>query len=89
MPSDLFIFEGEEVYVSIRDIASYVGYRSYNGGYRQYTEKTNQCYVQNANEVCTFEQDSTTIYKNAPDEMDYEAFELALPVVSRNNKLYV
>ena len=88
MPSDLFIFEGEEVYVSIRDIASYVGYRSYNGGYRQYTEKTNQCYVQNANEVCTFEQDSTTIYKNAPDEMDYEAFELALPVVNRNNKLY-
>lgn len=86
--SDLFVFEGEEVYVSIKDIAPLLGYRVYNGGYKQYTEKGNQCYVENSNEVCTFENNSTKIYKNEPETMDYEYFDLSLPVKTMNNKLY-
>ncbi len=86
--SDLFVFEGEEVYVSIRDIAPLLGYRVYNGGYKQYTEKSNQCYVENDNEVCTFENNSTKIYKNEPETVDYEYFDLSLPVKTMNNKLY-
>ena len=35
---NLFVFEGDKIYVSIRDIAPIVGYKYYNGGYKQYTE---------------------------------------------------
>lgn len=85
---DLFVFEQNNVYVSIRDIAPLIGYKYYNGGYKQYTEKTNQCYVESINEVCTFEKDSNKIYKNVPDSTDYEYFSLDIPVKRMNNKLY-
>ena len=58
---DLFVFEDDNVYISIKDIAALVGYKYYNGGYKQYTEKTNQCYVESVDEVCTFEKDSDKV----------------------------
>lgn len=85
---DLFVFEGDTMYISIRDIAPLIGYKYYNGGYKQYTEKTNQCYVENEDEVCTFERDSDKIYKNAPESTDYEYFNIDEPVKRINNKLY-
>ncbi|MFR0822929.1 MAG: WG repeat-containing protein [Clostridia bacterium] len=85
---DLFVFEDDNVYISIKDIAALVGYKYYNGGYKQYTEKTNQCYVESIDEVCTFEKDSDKVYKNVPDSTDYEYFTLDMPVKKINNKLY-
>ncbi len=84
----IFIINEDKVYVSIKDISSVIGYKYYNGGYKQYTEDTNKCYVQSDNEVCMFEKDSNKIYKTIPDEIDYEYFSLNEPVKNINGKLY-
>ena len=83
-----FIIEEDKVYVSIKDIASIIGYKYYNGGYKQYSEDANKCYVENDNEVCTFEKDSNKIYKTVPGELDYEYFTLDEPIKRINGKLY-
>ncbi len=86
---DLFVFEGDTVYVSIKDIAPIVGYQYYNGGYKQYTEDNTKCYVESQEEVCTLEMDSTTIYKTPPEQIDYEYYTLENPVKFMNGKLYI
>ena len=86
---DLFVFEGDTVYVSIRDIAPMIGYQYYNGGYKQYTEDDTKCYVESENEVCTLEMDSNTIYKTPPENLDYEYYTLTASVKRINEKLYV
>lgn len=84
----LFIFEGEDVYVPIRDFASYVGYSSYNGDYKQYVEDTTKCYVQSTNEVASFSLNSNKIYKTILDgQNDYEYFTIDKPVKMINGKL--
>lgn len=87
--NDLFVYEGNTVYVSLRDIASMIGYKYYNGGYKEYSEDANKCYLEGENEICTFEKDETTIYKTPVTEIDYEYFELETPVKRINNKLYI
>lgn len=87
--TDMFVYDQDKVYVSIKDIAPIIGYNFYNGGYKQYSEDTTKCYLESENEVCTFEKDSTTIYKTPPEQVDYEYFEIEEPVKKINNKLYV
>ena len=87
--SDLFVYEQDKVYVSIKDIAPIIGYNFYNGGYKQYSEDTTKCYLESTNEVCTFEKDSTTIYKTPPEQIDYEYFTIEEPVKRINDKLYI
>ncbi len=86
---DLFIFEGDNMYISIKDFATLLDYRAYNGGYRQFSEDTNKCYIENANEVASFELGSRRIYKTPPEsQTDYEYFTLQEPVKLIGNKLY-
>lgn len=87
--SDIFVYEGEDVYVSLRDIAELIDYKYYNGGYKQYTEDSNKCYLESKNEVVTFERDSNKIYKTPTSEIDYTYFTLDKPVKRINNKLYI
>ena len=89
MTEDLFIFEDDTIYVSIKDIAPIVGYKYYNGGYKQYSEDVTKCYLESKNEVCTFEKDSNIIYKTPADEIDYEYYTISTPVKYINEKLYV
>ena len=55
--NDLFLYEGDTVYVSLRDIAPIIGYKHYNGGYKEYTEDNDKCYLEGQNEICIFEKD--------------------------------
>lgn len=89
MSNDLFVYEDDLVYVSLKDIADIIGYKYYNGGYKQYTEDTSKCYLECANEVVTFERDSDKIYKTPTDEVDYTYFTLDEPVKRINGKLYI
>lgn len=66
--SDVFIIDGENVYVSIKEFAKYVNYTAYNGEYKQYSEDNTSCYLQNDNEVVTYTLDSSTIYKTILSE---------------------
>lgn len=60
---NLFLYEGENVYISIKEVAPLLGYRVYNGGYGQYTEDTTKCYINNSKEIVSFESNSSKIYK--------------------------
>jgi len=85
--SDLFLYEGNTVYISLRDIAPIIGYKHYNGGYKEYSEDENKCYLEGKNEICIFEKDETIIYKTPTSEIDYEYFEMETPIKRKNNKL--
>ena len=47
----MLVFEGDTVYISIRDIASYVGYQSYSGDYSERSEAKYKCYIKSENEI--------------------------------------
>ena len=61
--SNLFLFQDNKIYISIRDIAPLLGYNVFNGGYGEYTEDRTKCYVNNSREVVSFETNSSKIYK--------------------------
>ncbi len=85
----LVITEDGKVYVPIRSFASYVGYESGNGGYKQYSEDNTKCYVQSANEVATFSLGSKKIYKILLDgSNDTEYYEIDEPILTMNGQLY-
>lgn len=88
---DLFVFEEDKIYVSIKDMATLVGYRAYNGAYGsqdQYSEDITKCYVESSNEIASFELASNIIYKTQANGNDYEYFDIDEPVKQINNKLY-
>lgn len=86
---NVFIFEGDQIYIPIRVFASYVGYESYSGDYKQYEEDTTKCYVQSQNEVASFSLGSNKIYKTLLDNNNnnYEYFEINEPVKIIQNQL--
>lgn len=87
---DMLVFEGDTIYVPIRDIASYLGYQSYNGDYTEKSEERNKCYVEGENEVATFSLNSNKIYKiETTSGATYQYFYAKKPVKSINGKLYI
>lgn len=86
---DLFLYEGDKVYVSIRDIAPLIDYKYFQGGYKEYTEDELKCYLQSNNEICTFEEGTNTIYKTPVNKIDYQYFTTDDEVKIVNEKLYI
>lgn len=88
-----FLFTPEnEVYVSISDIAPFVGYEAHNGEYKINSEDTTKMYVedQEGKETTSFFLNSKTISKVPPDSNeDYVNIQLEAPVVETGGKLYV
>lgn len=96
LTSDDFIFDGDTIYVSIKDVAPYLGNYTYKkGGYKEYSEDTTKCYVESNNEVASYTSESSTIYKTILSEgsdnavtSTYEYYTIDEPVKIVNNKLY-
>lgn len=88
---DMLVFEGETIYVPIRDIASYLGYSSYNGDYATKSEERNKCYIQSEYEIANFVLNSNKIYKleTQKSNSEYEYFYSKKPAKSINGKLYI
>lgn len=92
--SDLFIFEGEDIYISIKDISQRLGYSANNGEYKNpYSEDTTKCYLDNNYETVSYILNSNSIYKVLTgntniSNIDYEYFTIDKPVTLINNKLY-
>lgn len=87
---NMLVFEGDTIYVPIRDIAEYLGYKSYNGDYAEKSEEKNKCYVEGENEVATFSLNSNKIYKiETSSGATYQYYYCKKPVKSINGKLYV
>ncbi len=87
----LVIEDDGTVYFPIKDVASYFGYESYNGEYNNKSEKINQCYVQNKNEIANFELNSNKIYKLdlTANNGNYEYYYASKPVKGMNGILYM
>ena len=88
--SSMFVFEGEKIYVNIKEFATLMGYETHNSEYKdRYSEDTTKCYISDSNENSSYVLNSNTIYKKATVNEDYEYFELEEPVKYINNELYV
>ena len=93
--SSMFIIENGTLYISIKDFAELLGYRTFNGDYKtKYSEDVTNCYISTVDEVASFSLNSATMYKQVQQQemnaepYDYEYFDLDQPVQLRNGKLY-
>lgn len=79
------------VYIPIRNIASYLGYESYNGEYANKSEDKNKCFIQNENEIVNFTLNSNKIYKLNLDDSsgNYSYLYLDEPVKSIKGNLCI
>lgn len=88
--SDMFIVEGDKLYINIKDFATLMGYEAYNGDYKtRYSEDTTKCYISSTNEIASYSLNSSTMYKKVTNNEDYEYFDLDEPVRLVDGKLYV
>lgn len=78
------------IYFPIKEISSYLGYKSYNGEYSDKSEDKNKCYVQCNDEVANFTLNSKKIYKltTTQNNSNYEYYYTDKPVKAINGKLY-
>lgn len=78
------------IYFPIKDIASYLGYESYNGEYTDKSEDASKCYIQNEEEIANFVLNSNKIYKLkiSDSTANYEYYYASKPVKAINGKLY-
>lgn len=81
--------ENGTIYLPIKQVASYFGYKSYNGEYSQKSEDTNKCYVESEGEIANFVLASNKIYKLniAEESKDYEYQYMNDPVKSNGGVL--
>ena len=78
------------VYFPIKEIASYLGYESFNGEYTDKSEDASKCYVQCDDEVANFTLNSNKIYKLTTSDKsgNYNYVYESKPVKAINGKLY-
>lgn len=87
---NIFEIRNDKVYVSIRDIAPSIGYKVYNGGYKQYTEDLTKCYVTNSKELVNFASGDKSIRKYPQiGESESQSFELDEEIFTKGNNLYI
>lgn len=86
----LQIEEDGTVYIPIKEIAGFLGYESYNGEYKEKSEETSKCYIQNENEVANFSLGSNKIYKLdlTKTNENYEYEYTKKPVKAKEGILY-
>ena len=89
----LLVFEEDgTIYVPIKDVASYLGYDSFNGEYSDKSESQSKCYVQSKEEteIANFSLGSNVIYKLylTKNNGDYEYAYIKEPVKAINGVLY-
>ena len=78
------------IYFPIKEIASYLGYQSFNGEYADKSEEQSKCYIQNEEEVVNFALNTNKIYKLILDDSDgnYDYYYADKPIKAINGKLY-
>lgn len=86
----IILWKDGNMYFPIKDVASYLGYNSYNGEYSQRSEEQSKCYVQSESEVANFSLNSKTIYKLdlTATENDYETVEVEEAIFAEQGVLY-
>lgn len=88
---NLLVFDGDEIYIPIKEVSSILGYNGYDGEYNGTEEKSSKCYIENEYEVANFSLGSNKIYKLdiSDDSNDnYEYVYSKKPVKAINGVLY-
>lgn len=78
---------GAELYIPIKQIASYLNYEGFTGDYKNKSEDKTKCHVKNEYETSMFTLNSDTIIKTR-GEADYEYLKLDKPVLEKDGELY-
>ena len=89
---DMMVIEDDgTVYFPVKEVASYLGYQSYNGEYTDKSEDASKCYIQNDDEIANFVLNSNKIYKLVLENSDgnYDYYYAKKPVKAMNGKLYI
>lgn len=87
---NVFEIRDGKVYVSIRDIAPNIGYRVYNGGYKQYSEDLTKCYVTNSKELVNFVSGEKSIRKYPQiGESESQKFDIDEEIFTKGSNLYI
>ena len=80
----------EKTYISLPKISKIIGYNYTRGGYLEYSEDVNKCYLESKNQVVNFEAEKNIIFKTAKNsKTDYQYFELENNIVAINGELYI
>jgi len=88
---DLFINDNNGTqYISIKDLASLLGYQYYGGDYISLGVDNKKCYIKNENLISGFEMNSKKMYKHEEGtNLDYQYYDLKNQAVMYNDKLYI
>ena len=90
MDTSIFLIENDKVYVSVKGIASFVGYEAHSGEYKIEAEDTNKVFVENKQETASMFLNSTTISKIEPNSNDeYKNYTMSEPARNVNGDIYV
>lgn len=86
----MVVEEDGTVYFPIKDIATYLGYESYNGDFTDKSEDASKCYIQSENEIVNFSLNSNKIYKLtfSNNNENYNYYYASKPVKAMDGKLY-
>ena len=91
-PENLEVLELEngEKYIALKNIASQLGYKYYNGEFGITGEDKDKCYIDNGNYITQFFIDSTKIYKAEEEaDIDYQYYNIKNKIIEQNGNLYV
>lgn len=87
---EMIIINENKQYVSLSILASNLGYNYLRGGYSEYEENTNECYLENNKQIIGFKANSNTIYKTtSTSTKDYQYYELNNKIIKNNEILYI
>lgn len=87
---NMLISNDQGTYISLEKLSSYLGYDYLRGGYLEYVEDANKCYLENNNQIIGFEANSNEIYKTIPNSTtDYEYYKLGSNIIQQNGILYI
>lgn len=82
--------ENGEKYIALKNIATQLGYRYYNGEFGITGEDKDKGYIDNGNNIIQFFADSTKIYKAEEDaDIDYQYYNIKNKIIEQNGNLYV
>lgn len=87
---NMIISNDQATYMSLESLSSYLEYDYLRGGYLEYVENANKCYLEGKEQIIGFEVNSNEIYKTVPNSTtDYEYYKLKNNVVQQNGILYI
>ena len=73
-------------YISLNQIARFIGYDFRRGGYLEQQLSENKCYLESNNQIIGFEADSNIVYKTTLEsEKDYQYFQIKNNVLKAEN----